>query len=110
MAPIFHEDGLGLPDEVDESYSFDELSEGQLRALQGIKPETDTGDQRLGPYIASLFERLEGHPDAFKGFFDPAVRTFKFLRFHKDGKGCNMLLPVMTWRKCDVVIAGFHET
>jgi hypothetical protein len=36
-------------------------------------------DARLCDYVATVLHNLEGHPDALKDFFDPEIKSFKFL-------------------------------
>jgi hypothetical protein len=106
MAPNDHDDDPVQSEESDSS-DADDLTEDELLALQGIKYETDTGGHRLGLYVAALFQKLEGHPDAYKDFFDPAIKSFKFLRFSKEKSGH---LSMMIWRKGNIVVVCCSAT
>jgi hypothetical protein len=102
MAPNDHDNDPTLSN--DSSENFGDFTETELLALQGVKYETNTGGHRLGVYIALVFKSLGGHPNVYKDFFDPAVKSFKFTPILERG-----FLPIMIWRKDNVVIVSqFH--
>jgi hypothetical protein len=62
------------------------------------------GGNELCDFIATLLHNLEDHPDALTNFFDPAVKTFKFLRY---GSGAMLPLAILRHEKTVVVSPNF---
>jgi hypothetical protein len=64
------------------------------------------GGNELCDFITTLLHNLKDHPDALTNFFDPAVKTFKFLRYGV----ANMLpLAILRHEKTVVVSPNFQE-
>ena len=57
----------------------------------------------LCDFFVTVLHRLEGHSTALENFFDPTIRSFKFLRVEKKG-GCQM--SSMIWRKENEVLVS----
>lgn len=67
-----------------------------------LKPNLESviGHQ-LCDFIATLLFNLEQHPDALKDFFDPEVKSFKFIWHVKEHSD---MMPIIVWRKDKIVL------
>ncbi|CAA9966601.1 hypothetical protein PTMSG1_09960 [Pyrenophora teres f. maculata] len=60
----------------------------------------------LCDFVATVLYRLQRHPTAMQDFFDPAVKSFKFLRMEKKD---SWLMSSMIWRIRDEVLVGHYN-
>jgi hypothetical protein len=74
---------------------------------------------RLCDFVATVLHHLESHPDALKDFFDPKVKSFKFLRVEKPLADFIPDAPLMRgrerlsrmiWRMENKVMVSLHRT
>jgi hypothetical protein len=92
---------------------------GQPHILDDGEGADEIGYARLCDFVATVLHNLEGHPDALKDFFDPKVKSFKFLRIEKPLANFIPDAPLMRgrerlsrmiWRIENKVIVSLHRT
>ena len=82
MPRIKHESHPLLPADApkDQPHILDiEADDDEIHDSGHILP----GDARLCDYVATVLHHLEGHADALRDFFNPEIKSFKFLRIEK---------------------------
>ncbi|KAH7077890.1 hypothetical protein BKA63DRAFT_601917 [Paraphoma chrysanthemicola] len=97
-------DHLLLPASAPEgqAHIFDKFDD-MVRNAGDLDPQL----HRLCDYIPTFLHNVKEQPEALASFFDPAVKTFKFLRH--SGDTSDFLLALAILRKGTTVICGFQR-